>query len=532
MAEKSYDSRSMSPRCSRWRRVDPGLNELRAAAVVMVAALASYGSALALEHVAHLHVDVVVLAVVLAVTLGRTQRGSGPRTRLVGIVALPVVAMGASEVGALMSEHATIGDALFVAAVSFLIWIRRFGPAFAKVGTLATLPFIATLITPIPPVSGGAHTLWTAVVAVITITWVSAVQLLAERIGVTAPAAAPPRAAGAAPAPTTTRRGSARLPASTRMAVQMGVALATAFAAGWWLFPTHWAWVVLTAYIVCSGNRGRGDVLHKSLLRVVGAAIGVIVATALAGTFAPGDTASIVAIFILATATWLRAVNYAYWAGCITAALALLYGYFGETGTSLLWTRLEGILLGALIGTAASWLILPIKTADVLRRRTADALAILTEVLGAVRTDPARLAHHQARFEHAVAPLNQIAGSLEAHRRLVRTWRTRPHHADTVDVLRSCARPVRTIVQCAAARPDVLVRPEIARRGASVLTKVVALRRAMAGRGDAGDRPLPTRQDHPHTPEPDDDRTSPSGHVETALAQLDAAVTSLAALLT
>jgi uncharacterized membrane protein YccC len=50
------------------------------------------------------------------------------------------------------------------------------------------------------------------------------------------------------------------------MAIQLAVALTAAFLLGWLLFPEHAMWVVLTAFLVCSGNRGRGDVVHKSAL--------------------------------------------------------------------------------------------------------------------------------------------------------------------------------------------------------------------------------------------------------------------------
>ena len=55
----------------------------------------------------------------------------------------------------------------------------------------------------------------------------------------------------------------------------------------------------------------------------------------------------------------------------MTAALAFLYGYFGESGVSLLHTRLAGILWGAAIAIAAAWWILPIKSGEVLRQRAA-----------------------------------------------------------------------------------------------------------------------------------------------------------------
>jgi len=55
----------------KWRRLvrlDPGLGQLRNAVLTMSATLASYGSALALEHAERLGLGVVVLAVVLSLT--------------------------------------------------------------------------------------------------------------------------------------------------------------------------------------------------------------------------------------------------------------------------------------------------------------------------------------------------------------------------------------------------------------------------------------------------------------------------------
>ncbi len=47
--------------------------------------------------------------------------------------------------------------------------------------------------------------------------------------------------------------------------------------------------VALTAFIVCSGNRGRGDVAHRAAMRLAGAGAGTLAATALSGVFTPGD---------------------------------------------------------------------------------------------------------------------------------------------------------------------------------------------------------------------------------------------------
>ncbi len=117
----------------------------------------------------------------------------------------------------------------------------------------------------------------------------------------------------------------------TRMALQMLVALALAFAIGMFAFPQHWSWVVLTAFIVCSGAVGRGDAIYKGLLRVGGAIGGTLIAAILSRVAMPNGTVSAAVIFVvLFFGIWLRTVNYAYWAACATLIFALLQGSQGD----------------------------------------------------------------------------------------------------------------------------------------------------------------------------------------------------------
>lgn len=108
---------------------------------------------------------------------------------------------------------------------------------------------------------------------------------------------------------------------------------------------------------------------------------------------------------VLAAGTWLRELSYAYWAACVTAALCLLYDWFGQDPGDLLRTRPAGIAVGALIGLAASWLVLPIRTAAVARARTAAALAGLGELLEADWHDVCAVRRARARFAHRVDQL-------------------------------------------------------------------------------------------------------------------------------
>jgi uncharacterized membrane protein YccC len=282
------------------------------------------------------------------------------------------------------------------------------------------------------------------------------------------------------------------------MALQMGAGLGAAFAVAHRLWPDHWSWTVLTAYIVASGNRGRGDVIHKSGLRVVGAAAGTVIATLLASTFPAGDRWAVVAIFVvLALASWLRSLSYAYWAGCVTAALAFLYGYFGESGTSLLRTRLEGILCGAAIAIIASWLIFPVKTQDVVRRRIADALAVLTDYLTAARRrDLTQIIGQQSRFDHAVAQLEQLAAPVAAHHRIIRHKNRDGHPAAAITALRACRPAVHVLTGSLTARPRLLTEPGVSNDLATIHATVIAARRAMAR------TPAPSRSSDAKSPSP------------------------------
>ena len=165
----------------------------------MAAVLGAYGSALLLAHATHQHAQLMVLAVVLTLTLERTQRTADLAHRARSLVLLPLVAIAASQVGPLLVHHPNAGDALFVIAIAGSIWVRRFGTAAARAGTLVALPFIALLTTPVVAAPGsGDPTLWAAVVAVIAFTWVTALHLATGSFGAAAlPArAAPPVGAG------------------------------------------------------------------------------------------------------------------------------------------------------------------------------------------------------------------------------------------------------------------------------------------------------------------------------------------------
>jgi hypothetical protein len=462
---------------------------MRSTSVIMTAVLCAYGSALLLERAAGLNVSVVIMAVVLALTLART-RVSRPGDRIDTVsafVLLPAVAVAAWGIGRLLGSYPDLGGALLVAAMAASVWIRRFGDRATRLGILIVQPLIASLIVS-QAGAGQAGFGWTAAVALVACAWVTVVVLVAVRLGVIV---LPPVSSAPAPAPAAASAGagrSRRLPASTRMAVQLGAALAVSFLLGRLLWPQHWTWVVISAFVVCSGTRGRGDVLYKGILRAGGAVAGTLAATGLGALFGPRADATVILIFVaLAAGSWLRGYSYAYWAAIVTGVISLLYSWFGMAAGGPLHTRLCGLLLGAALAVACSWLVLPVRTSDLLRRRTAEAVAALRAVLSADRSDASGLRRGQETYARSVARLSEIAPPLRAQRRLLSGWLPgRRYGADAVDALIRCAAPVSLVASTQTADPRAA---EAAR---SVCGNADAVRRVIGRRAGARYRPVDT----------------------------------------
>jgi uncharacterized membrane protein YccC len=262
-------------------------------------------------------------------------------------------------------------------------------------------------------------------VALLALLWVSVVHALARRMRWLPPLSS----TTVLPAPPMPTRP-VRIVASTRMAVQMAISLTAAFVVGYLFFAERWAWVVLTSYIVGSGNRGRLDVAYKSVLRVLGAAAGTVLAIAF--TFHAGAHDSITVALMLAAVffgLWLRPLGYAWWALFVTLALALLQGFEGASAQHMLWPRLQEIVVGALIGVTAAWLILPVRSTSVLRRRLADTLAVLADAL-----DPDTSPRRADDFDAALIELEQVAPAFRAIRLITRRFgKIQP--ADWADIL-------------------------------------------------------------------------------------------------
>jgi hypothetical protein len=411
------------------------LRALRDAIVTMLAAIATLACALAIDPAP----GPAVLAVVLCLSLSRSHLDRDRRGRLEAAIALPFVGMAALGVGTLLHRAPWLGAILFVAGMYLSIWLRRFGSTARRLGSLIALPFVVLLTTPyIPPTQDSVvpAALVPVLIALLALLWVSALHALASRIRFL-PGARGPEVSALA----TTGGSSLRPIASTRMALQMAIALSVSFVIGYLYFAERWAWIVLTAFIVASGNRGRLDVVYKSVLRVLGAGVGTLIALSLSNRMGSHDSTTVVLILgALFLGVWLRPLGYAWWALFVTLALALLQGFAGSS-IGILWPRLEEIVIGAIIGVASAWFILPVRSTAVLRRRMADALAILSDAL-----DPTVPTRTPAEFDAAIAGVTQMAPAFRAGRLVTRHFRAE-QPADWVDALLECRDPAIALIE-------------------------------------------------------------------------------------
>jgi len=416
-----------------------GRASLGEAAVTMLAAIATLGAVLAIDPEA----PAGVLAVVLSISLARSHLDHGLRERLEAAVALPVVALIAAGVALLLHRLPWVGALVFTTGMAVSIWLRRFGPLAARAGSLIALPFVTLLVTPYarPTLVGPVLAiLMPVVVALIALASVTLFQMLARRLRLLPPVKSEP------PDPPQAKRESAMRPdANTRMAIQMAVALAVSFVVGYVFFGDRWSWIVLTAFIVQSGNRGRLDVAYRSLLRVVGAAAGTALALVSAMHLGSHDAATVALILgAIFLGLWLRPLGYAWWALFVTLALALLQGFTGSQAQQILWPRLEEIIIGAIIGVAAAWFVLPVRSTAVLRRRIADALAALSDAL-----DPTRPDRTPDAFIAALARVDQVGAAFKASR-YVTSRHGRASPADWIDTLAACRVPAVALIETSA----------------------------------------------------------------------------------
>lgn len=419
--------------------------DICAAAVTIVAMVAAFCTVYRIAMLYHAGANAGILSAVLVMTQSRRGAAGHDRSLFAELAVFLFVALGAAAVGWLLHNAFVMGATVFVAIVSLSVWTRRFGDNIRRIGSLLALPLVAVLVVPARPNAPGGvpvDMLLVFVAGAAAFGWLFVLTHLAERIGMRAQAG---RAAN--PPVSEPQRAPKGMPASTRMAIQMAIALTAAFAIGRLAFAQHWSWIVLTVYIVCIGASSRGDVLYKGLLRLGGALGGTIAAALVQHLFVPHGVETAALIFaVLFAGICLRSINYAWWAASATLVISLLQASGARPASGSLDLRLEEILIGAACAVATAWFVLPIRTESVVRRRLSDALLAFDEL--ACCPADAQLderAHKRRVLDDRMARIATIAQPLELHRRLARPSSEDDHPAVWIELLRHCVGHVDSI---------------------------------------------------------------------------------------
>ncbi len=369
-----------------------------------------------------------IVAAVLALTLARRPLARSLREGALAAAMLAGIGVAALGVGRLLLVAPPLGAALFTAGMALALLLHGGTPFARRIGRLMALPLVAILVVPraapVPADASLASLVLTLLAGPVAYGCVALVRLL--RPSNRSVAGGSGTAEG--PDDRSPASGSLRPPVHARLAVQAAVGLGSAFALGFAFFPGHWAWVVVTAFIVGAGARGRGDAAYKALLRLGGALVGTLAAVAVGATLAPTGLAEAATIFaLLFFGIWLRTATYAAWAACVTVILGLLAGPEHAAAGSLLRERLAAIVVGGACAVAAAWFVLPIRTHAVIRRRLNETLIAFDALAAHAHLGEAEAAAYRARFAQRLADLREVAGPVRLHRLLVA--RKHPNHA-------------------------------------------------------------------------------------------------------
>ncbi|GAA2749907.1 FUSC family protein [Amnibacterium kyonggiense] len=439
---------------------------IRSSVAVGLAAAATLGLALLVAALAGLPAAIAVTGVANVILAARSMSGLRPARRFAELPVVALLIVVAVLFGRVLVALPPLGAVLLAVAVAASVLARRLGPRGRRIGRLAAAPFVSVLVVPAPAIAAGPGAALAVPLVAIAGQALTALALTALRVRTEAVEA---------PAPPGRPRSAGRLDAPTRQALQILLALLAAFAVGFLLFGRHWAWVVITAYVVQIGARGRGHAALTAVERLGGALGGTAAGMAAAAVPLPDPVRVALILLVLVSASALRSRSYVWWAAGVTASLALLYDVLGRGSPADLLPRLLAVIVGGLIAAASSWFVLPVRSRDVLRRRVADLLAATQVVLGAIRAEEA-------------APLGPVCAALARLEELTTTHRAQ---AWIARVLRRTAPPEAAVLERAAEvgrrLKDLVAGPP--ERGIGALEKQVGALRRLNGRREGEERP-------------------------------------------
>jgi uncharacterized membrane protein YgaE (UPF0421/DUF939 family) len=216
-----------------------------------------------------------------------------------------------------------------------------------------------------------------------------------------------------------------RLAPYARIAIQMGIAVGAAIIVGDAISGRRFYWAVIAAFITFMGANTAGEQMRKSIFRVAGTVVGVIVGSVLAHLVGDVVWLQIVVIMVsLFLGLYLFRVNYAFMTIGITVMVSQLYVELDEFSNSLLLLRLAETSVGAGVAILTVLLVLPLhvgRVARVAARQQLEALADLADRSLERLADPASAAGSDLELRAAARRVDVAYQALVATIRPMRT---------------------------------------------------------------------------------------------------------------
>jgi hypothetical protein len=153
-----------------------------------------------------------------------------------------------------------------------------------------------------------------------------------------------------------------RLHPENQVATRLAAAAIVAAVVGSFISESRFYWALIGAFTVFNSTNTTREQIVKSVTRVVGTFVGIIIGAGLAHAIGMSVWAVPVICLVMAVGISLAKVDYFFCALGITISVSLMYEQLGTFTDMLLVTRLVETLVGVLCATAASLLIFPVRT--------------------------------------------------------------------------------------------------------------------------------------------------------------------------
>ncbi|MFL6053695.1 MAG: FUSC family protein, partial [Actinoallomurus sp.] len=152
-----------------------------------------------------------------------------------------------------------------------------------------------------------------------------------------------------------------RLSLNSRQCVQAGLASLLTLLCALPVSASRFYWAMLACLLVLTGTATSGETLVKGAHRVLGTALGAVVAITAVHLTRGHDTlvVAVMAVCVFLSVYFFR-VAYGILAFGITTLMGLLYNALGEFSDALLVTRLEETAIGAGVAALIAVLVLPV----------------------------------------------------------------------------------------------------------------------------------------------------------------------------